>query len=224
MAAQVMVVGALKGGVGKSRFSVLSALYLASLGYRVHLIDADTISQTTHKWRVRVEKAAAAAEKRGELVRPWPEAVTISRHPFDDIDDHIGEKVETVDHLIADIGGGLRSVLEAALRRAHRLVVPIGADPSETEQMPATWRSAKAAARDSVVGGFEPFVVLSRTDHGTSLPREARAELEDEYPLCDTELRKNVLYQRAYGTLPTDFLHVPAVLEEIGLLEKGRAA
>ncbi|MFD7509999.1 ParA family protein [Streptomyces sp. NPDC059853] len=223
MAAQVLVVGALKGGVAKSRFSVLSALYLASLGYRVHLIDADTISQTTHKWQRRVKKAVAAAEETGERVRPWPETVTVSRHPFDDIDDHIGEKQEGVDHLIADVGGGLRSVFESALRRAHRLVVPIGADSSETEQMPATWQSAKAAARDSVVGGFEAFVLLSRTDHGTTLPREAREELAGAYPLCDNELRKNVAYQRAYGTVPTDFLHVPAVLEEIGLL-KGRAA
>jgi cellulose biosynthesis protein BcsQ len=221
MAAQVLVVGALKGGVGKSRLAVLTALYLASRGYRVHLIDADTISQTTYKWMQRVQKVAKAAAETGELARGWPASVTVSRHPFDDIDDHIAEHAEAVDYVIADVGGGLRSVFEAALRRAHRLVVPIGADPSETEQMPATWQSAKAAARDSAVGGFEAFVVLSRTDHNTSLPREAREELEDGYPLCEAELVKRVAYQRAYGTVPVDFLDVPAVLDEIGLVGVG---
>jgi cellulose biosynthesis protein BcsQ len=208
VAAQVIVVGALKGGVGKSRLAVMMALYLASLGRSVHLIDGDTISQTTWKWHRRAAKADG-----------WPAAVAVARHPFDDIDEHIDEHAVDVDYVVADIGGGQRSVFEAALTRAHRLLVPIGADPSEAEQLPATWTSAKDAASRSVVGGFEAYVVLSRTDHQTTLPREAREQLADQYPLCDTELVKRVAYQRAYPTVPTDFLDVPVLLDEIGLVK-----
>lgn len=212
VAAQVTVVGALKGGVGKSRLAVFTALYLASLGRTVHLIDADTVSQTTHRWH--------QVAKRLPEQKRWPRAVSVGRHPFEDIDEHIDEHVDEVDEVVVDIGGGNRVVLEAALTRAHRLLVPIGADPSETVQLPATWKSAKQAAADSRVGGFEAFVVLSRTDHNTTLPREAREELQDKYPLCDTELVKRVAYQRAYGTVPTDYLDVPGLLVETGVIKE----
>lgn len=212
MVAQVIVVGALKGGVGKSRLSVLMALYLESLGRSVHLIDGDTISQTTWKWHRKAAKT--------ETGKRWPEGVSVARHPFDDVDEHIDEHAADVDYVVADIGGGQRSVFEAALTRAHRLLVPIGADPSETEQLPGTWASAKAAAGRSVVGGFEAYVVLSRTDHQTTLPGEAREQLADQYPLCDTELLKRVAYQRAYATVPASFLDVPKLLDEIGLETK----
>jgi chromosome partitioning protein len=208
VAAQVTVIGTLKGGVGKTRLAMMSALYLASRGRSVHVIDGDTVSQTAYDWQKDAKRAGLT----------WP--ITVVRHPFADVDEYIDSVAGDVDHVLADIGGGNPTVFEAALTRAHRLLVPVGADPSETRKLPATWKSAGNAASASTVGGFEAYVVLSRTDHNTSLPKEAREQLAGEYPLCDTELVKRVAYQRAYGQVPRDFLDVPELLAEVGLIEK----
>ena len=219
MAAQVTVIGTLKGGVGKTRLAMMSALYLASRGRSVHLIDGDTVSQTAYDWQKDAKAAFDKAKREGKPTGPaWP--ITVVRHPFADVDEYIDSVVGDVDHVIADIGGGNPTVFEAALTRAHRLLVPVGADPSETRKLPATWKSAGNAAAGSTVGGFAAYVVLSRTDHNTSLPKEAREQLADAYPLCDTELVKRVAYQRAYGQVPTDFLDVPELLAEVELIEK----
>jgi chromosome partitioning protein len=216
MSADVTVIGALKGGVGKTRLAVLAALYLASRGKSVHVIDGDTVSQTAYEWQKLARKAGF----------PWP--IEVTRHPMEDIDERIDELAADHDHVIADIGGGNRVTFEAALTRAKRLLVPIGADDSEMNRLPATWKSAKTAAEDSTVGGFGAYVVLSRTDHQTTLPREAREILtvtgKVRYPVCETELHKRVAYQRAFGRVPKDFLDVPRLLKEVGMFSETKAA
>ncbi|WP_198546044.1 ParA family protein [Actinacidiphila yeochonensis] len=224
MAAQVTVVGTLKGGVGKTRLAMMLAFYVASRGKSVRVVDGDTVSQTAYDWQRDAKRAWEKARTEGKAPGPgWPAGLEVVRHPFADVDEYIDGAVEEVDHVLADIGGGNPAVFEAALTRAHRLLVPVGADPSETRKLPATWKSAGNAAAGSTVGGFEAYVVLSRTDHRTSLPKEAREQLGGEYPLCDTELFKRVAYQRAYGQVPTDFLDVPDLAAEVGLIEKAVA-
>ncbi|MGW1980721.1 ParA family protein [Streptomyces sp. NPDC001889] len=221
--ASVTVVGLPKGGVGKTRLAMMSALYLAVREKRkVHVVDGDSTSQTAYAWQQHALKAG----------RDWP--ITVSRCPLIEIDEHIDDLRADNDEIIADVGGGNNAVFEAALTRAHRLLAPVGADPSETEKLPAAWKIAKLAAADNTVGGFEGYVVLSRTDHQTSLPREAREELTKGginpetgkarrvYPVCDTELVKRVAYQRAYKHVPRDFLDVPALLREVGMVSSRR--
>jgi chromosome partitioning protein len=220
----VIVVGTLKGGVGKTRLAMLMALFLAVVrGLKVHVIDGDTVSQTAHDWQQDTMRRDAQRQAENPAAAPlWPATVTVTRHPFDDIDAYIDSLVGTVDVIIADIGGGNRAVLEAALTRAKLFLAPVGADPSETRKLPATWKCARNAAVDSTVGGFKGYVVLSRTDHRTTLPADARAQLTsgpNPYPVCDTELRFGVAYQRAYATVPKDFLDVPALLAEVGVTE-----
>ncbi|WP_151775798.1 ParA family protein [Streptomyces abyssomicinicus] len=222
---EVDVYGALKGGVGKTRIAVLAALRQALVaGEDVHLVDGDRVSQTASDWRKDYERATG---------REFP--VTVTRHPFDDIDELISDLRGKHDRVIADIGGGDPAVFTAALTYAQRLVVPIGADPSEMRRLPSTWKAAQLAAADSAVGGFNAWVLLSRTDHGTTLPREYRELLTSGknpetgdalpvYPLLKAEMRKRVAYQRAYGTVPGEFYDVPSVLEEIGVIKTGAEA
>lgn len=230
--AEVDVFGALKGGVGKTRAAMLAALRLATVeGEDVHLIDGDSVSQTANDWHKDYERARrAAGEKAG--VKPFPIAVT--RHPFDDIDELVADLRGQHDRVIVDVGGGNPSVFAAALRYARRLVVPIGADPSEVRRLRSTWRAAQTAAADSEVGGFDAWVLLSRTDHQTTLPGEYREILTSGrdpvtggelpvYPLLTAEMRKRVAYQRAYATVPTDFLDVPDVLREVGMIKSEEA-
>ncbi|MFJ2015582.1 hypothetical protein ACIQJ8_35760 [Streptomyces globisporus] len=216
---EVDVVGALKGGVGKTRLAMLAALYLATVrGEDVHYIDGDSVSQTGNDW------AKDYARQTGGR---FP--VKVTRHPFDDVDELVDDLRRLHDRVIVDVGGGNPSVFTAALRYARRLVVPIGADPSEARRLRSTWKAAQTAAGDSAVGGFDAWVLLSRTDHTTTLPGEYREILtsgRDEtsgaelpvYPLLTAEMRKRVAYQRAYGTVPADYLDVPAVMAEVGMI------
>lgn len=215
--ARVLVVGLLKGGTGKTKVAVLTALFLAVvLGRRVLLIDADSISQTTYDWYRACQRAGV-----------WPDGVRVLRHPFDDLDEVIDEHAGEVDDVVVDVGGGNRVVFEAALSRADKLISPVGADPSETDRLPATWRSAQAAAAASATG-FVAHVVLSRTDHGTTMPRECRAELTAaDYPVTETEIVKRVAYQRVYKNVPTTrrgYLDVPTLLAEVGIITEQEAA
>ncbi|MGW3297655.1 hypothetical protein ACWC9S_27180 [Streptomyces xiamenensis] len=218
MAGHVLVVGMLKGGVGKTRLAVLAALYLAQVHKRrVKLFDGDTVSQTAWYWYQDAQKEKGVT---------WPELVDVVRHPFPDINDEIEKAREQYDHVVCDIGGGNPSVFSSALEWANRLVVPIGADRSEIRRLKQTWKEAAAAGRGSSVGGFEAWVVLAKTDRRNRLPRDAREILlgrdgEPVYPLCDTEMRDLVDYSRAYPFVPTDFLDVPALLEEIGVIPAG---
>lgn len=225
MAGEVDVYGALKGGVGKTRIAVLAALRQAVVaGEDVHLVDGDRVSQTASDWRKDYERATG---------KEFP--VKVTRHPFDDIDELIADLRGKHDRVIADIGGGDPAVFSAALVHARRLVVPIGADPSEVRRLRATWRAAQMAAAESEVGGFDAWVLLSRTDHTTTLPREYReiltsgkhpqtGEETPVYPLLQAEMRKRVAYQRAYATVPDTFYDVPTVLEEIGVIQAGTEA
>ncbi|WP_097870343.1 ParA family protein [Streptomyces sp. rh34] len=216
---EVDVVGALKGGVGKTRFAMLAALYLATIeGEDVAYVDGDSVSQTGNDW---------AKDYARETGKPFP--VKVTRHPFDDVDELAADLRRQHRRVIIDVGGGNPAVFAAALTHAKRLVVPIGADPSEIRRLRVTWKAAQMAAAESEVGGFDAWVLLSRTDHSTSLPGEYRTILtagRDEatgrelpvYPLLAAEMRKRVAYQRAYSTVPGDFLDVPKVMSEVGMI------
>ncbi|MFF7366045.1 hypothetical protein [Streptomyces sp. NPDC008125] len=215
----VDVVGALKGGVGKTRLAMLAALYLATVeGEDVHYVDGDSVSQTGNDWYRDYERATG---------KTFP--VRVTRHPFDDVDELVADLRAKHDRVIVDVGGGNASVFAAALTYANRLIVPIGADPSEIRRLRATWRAAQMAGAESAVGGFDASVLLSRTDHSTTLPGEYRDMLTSGrdaatgaelpvYPLLTAEMRRRVAYQRSYATVPVDYLDVPAVLAETGIL------
>ncbi|MFJ1894476.1 ParA family protein [Streptomyces sp. NPDC088170] len=217
---EVDVVGALKGGVGKTRFAMLAALRLATVdGEDVHYIDGDSVSQTGNDWLKDYER---------ETGKTFP--IKVTRHPFDDLDELVADLRGKHDRIIIDVGGGNPGVFAAALVHARKLIVPIGADPSEVRRLRSTWKAAQTASADSEVGGFDAWVLLSRTDHATTLPGEYREMLTSGrdaasgaelpvYPLLTAEMRKRVAYQRAYKTVPTDFLDVPSVMAEVGMIQ-----
>ncbi|GAB2778251.1 P-loop NTPase family protein [Streptomyces daliensis] len=225
--AEVDVVGALKGGTGKTRLAMLMAILMAVRRKEsVLYVEGDTVSQTGSHWDKDLKRAVAAG------IAPAPLPVTVRRHPFDDIDEFLDEERASGewDRIVCDIGGGNPGVFSAALTRAKRLYVPIGADPSEVRNLAGTWRAARLAGAESVVGGFDAWVVLSRTAKRSRLRRQYREMLTAGtwqgqtvpiYPVTETELVRRVAYQEAYGTVPTDFLDVPALMVETGVLEKG---
>ena len=78
---EVDVVGTLKGGVGKTRLAMLYALYMATVrNENVHLICADSVSQTASDWRKDYER------EHGKDSFP----VKVTRYPLPEIADYLG--------------------------------------------------------------------------------------------------------------------------------------
>jgi cellulose biosynthesis protein BcsQ len=199
---EIFAVGALKGGTGKTRLAMLIALILAVVfGKRVAYFDADSASQTSSKW-----PAKAKARK-----FVWP--FEVIRHPFETLDEEI-DKVRSrgdVDYIIIDVGGGNVAAFLAAVRRTHKLIVPLCPDEGDLEQAPQTREAAFMAAARNTVGGCVMYYVLSRCENSRD-KTDAREQLLSEdpevngkdgaYPLLDTDIPMLVAYKRAYGRIP----------------------
>lgn len=196
----VYVVGALKGGTGKTRLAMLIALVLAVVfGKRIVFFDADSASQTSSKWPLK-------AQQRGYT---WP--FEVIRHPFETLDERIDEVRARgdVDYIIVDVGGGNVGAFLAAVRRAHKLLVPLCPDEGDLEQAPQTREAALMAAGRNTVGGCFMYYVLSRCENSRDKV-DARMQLLDEehngedgpYPLLDTDIPMLVAYKRAFGRIP----------------------
>lgn len=198
--AKVYAVGALKGGTGKTRLAMLIALILAVVfGKRIVYFDADSASQTSSNWPLK-------ATKRGFK---WP--FEVIRHPFETLDEEV-DKVRArgnVDYIIIDVGGGNVAAFLAAVRRAHKLIVPLCPDEGDLEQAPKTREAAFMAAARNTVGGCFMYYVLSRCENSRDKV-DAREQLLDEvhngpdgpYPLLDTDIPMLVAYKRAFGRIP----------------------
>ncbi|MER7688695.1 ParA family protein [Streptomyces sp. NPDC097610] len=218
---RVYVVGMLKGGVGKTRLSMLIAFFLAMLGFRVVFIDADSTSQSSHGWKTRVE--GAKKELPFEMVA----------YPLDDLDRKIDEYRNRgdVDYVICDIGGGNTNAFMAAVRRASKLIIPIGADQSEVDRLAPTRLAALGAAAMSTVGGCEIYVTFNRIDRRRKKADKFREQLEKPdteggaYPLCGTEIPQLAAYADAYGQLidyfdfEREFEMLDYLLHETGIWE-----
>lgn len=223
----VYVVGTLKGGVGKTRLSMLIAFFLTMLGFRVVFIDADSTSQSSSTWQKRVRST-----KRPDGT-PQEMPFEVIPYPLDDLDAKIDEIRERgdVDYIICDIGGGNSTAFQAAIRRAHKLLMPIGADQSEVDRLGPTRSSALGASALSTVGGCQMFVAFNRIDRRRKQANKFRPHLENPnqehgpYPLCFTEIPQLSPYADAYGTLvesfdfKNDFVNLDYLLHETGMWE-----
>lgn len=199
---QIYAVGALKGGTGKTRLAMLIALILAVVfGKRIVYFDADSASQTSSKW-------PGKAKQRGFT---WP--FEVIRHPFETLDEEI-DKVRArgnVDCIVIDVGGGNVAAFLAAVRRTHKLIVPLCPDEGDLEQAPQTREAALMAAARNTVGGCVMYYVLSRCENSRD-KIDAREQLTNDdpawngpdgaYPLLDTDIPMLVAYKRAYGRIP----------------------
>lgn len=199
---QIFAVGALKGGTGKTRLAMLIALVLAVVfGKRIVYFDADSASQTSSKW-----PGKAIARK-----FVWP--FEVIRHPFETLDEEI-DKVRArgdVDYIIIDVGGGNVAAFLAAVRRTHKLIVPLCPDEGDLEQAPQTREAAFMAAARNTVGGCVMYYVLSRCEVSRDKTDAREQLLSDDpkvngedgaYPLLDTDIPMLVAYKRAYGRIP----------------------
>lgn len=196
----VYVIGALKGGTGKTRLAMLIALILRTVfNRRVVVFDADSASQTSSSWPVKARQ------------REYGWDIPVKRHPFDTLAEEIDKVTASgeADIVLVDVGGGNVAAFQAAVKRATKLLVPLCPDEGDLEQAPKTRDAALMAASRNTAGGCEMFYVLSRCENSRDKV-EAREMLLSEtlhgkdgpYPLLDTDIPMLVAYKRAFGRIP----------------------
>lgn len=197
---KIYAVGALKGGTGKSRIAMLIALMLHSVfGLRVVVFDADSGSQTSSNWPLKAR------------ARSYPWNLEVIRHPFDTLHEEI-DKVAArgdVDCIVVDVGGGNVGAFQSAVRRAHKLLVPLCPDEGDLEQAPKT-RDAALMAATLNPHGCAFYYVLSRCENSRDradsrnilLWDDPDDEHQEPYPLVDTDIPQRTAYKRAFGRIP----------------------
>ncbi|MFE0472451.1 hypothetical protein ACFW2V_12640 [Streptomyces sp. NPDC058947] len=196
----VFVVGALKGGTGKTRLAMLMALMLRVVfKRRVMVFDADSGSQTSSNWPAKA------------MQRRYPWDIKVERHPFDTLHEEIDKAVAQgdLDYIIVDVGGGNIGAFQSAVRRAHKLLVPLCPDEGDLEQAPKT-RDAALMAATLNPHGCAFYYVLSRCENSRDkvdsrailLWDDPENEKQEPYPLLDTDIPMLTAYKRAFGRIP----------------------
>ncbi|MET7303588.1 ParA family protein [Embleya sp. NPDC005575] len=200
---RTVVVGLLKGGTGKTTTAWFIALWYALQGYKVKLLDADPVSQTAYSWYVK-------ARKRGYTV-----PIEVERYPYADIATYIDTCLEDHDVVVVDVGGGSPDLLMDAVSRAQLVVLPVSPAEADEERVPATLQAAEAGAGRNP-GQVLATIVLTKADHRTSLPAEARKELTDaNLPLAKTEISAWTHYIRAMGHIPSGLAEYEDLMIEL---------
>ncbi len=191
-----LVIGNVKGGVGKSLLATCLSVAFAELGRKVFLIDADIGQNTTQEWIERRERGRVAGGK-----------CTLA-----DIGKTIAAAAnKSADMVIVDLGGRDDAALKSVLELAHLVLIPAQPSMPDLQATNRFIRIAKAA-------GAAWSVVLTRVKREDS----ARArEYVDQYAaagkIAPVHIGDRVSYQDAYlhGRGVTEFLPASAAASEI---------
>lgn len=219
----IYAVGGLKGGVGKTTFSIFLAMYWAMRGLRVLIVDADPISSTAFDWH---ESAKAAAVQ--GLGAPVP--FDLEPCPSDQLDRILAARWLDYDVVVVDCGGESAGVWSSAVRICDHFVVVVGPKKAEVKKVKGTFD----AAVDSIVkaGRAEdvtPHVVLTRVksarDKGDQPHNQTMRNLllDKNMPLLGHEIPDLVEYEDACDTVPTRLGHYAAVFDEMHEIHEGVA-
>ncbi|MGW6412209.1 hypothetical protein ACWF95_34150 [Streptomyces vinaceus] len=220
----VTVVACLKGGSTKTTSTNYLAFVRALKRKRakgrqskVKVLDADTVSQTTHDW-FKQAKADGL---------PYP--LDVERYPFEDLGEYLAELRAEGWDVLADIGGGNVTLFHKALPQADRLVVPLSPSNFDTRRLAPTFEEASKVFDEHARGGFAVHILLSRkiSDKQSREAREKIAELSfrgEPLPVLDTEVEQLIEYTRQLGKIPKNLDEYTAVWDEMMRREAQRRA
>ena len=191
MSATVILVGCLKGGVGKTKTSMFVGQDLADRGHEVLIVDADPGTQGVAGWVQTLIRDHKGYELPWQ-VRQWARECGL-----------LGMWVPQqaadceADYVVLDVGAEIPDVLQYAAMLADHVVIPIGTHQDELDRLSATLTAIQGGARPGVV----PRVLLTRVDAiGVGAARAVREALDSSgVTVCRTEIARNKgLYDR-YG-------------------------
>lgn len=200
----IVVIGCLKGGVGKSTSAFFLAAYFAHVhGLRVLIIDADPLSQTSYSWYRALKKAGVN----------WP--FDLISFPSKHVGDCIEDNQANYDVVIVDTGGENEDIFKAAVRKCHELIIAAAPTDADLERVPPTFTAATEAAA-GVTHQIRVRVLLTKVPPLPSLEgKEARTNLaKGEYDVFTNQATNWKWYRQAVrSTNPLDDL---AEYQDIG--------
>ncbi|MGW0844196.1 ParA family protein [Streptomyces sp. NPDC002787] len=203
-----IVVGGLKGGVGKSTLAMFLALYYYLVhGLKVLVVDADPSSQTCFDWH-------ETAKKKGGL----PFDLEVWSNP------QVGRLIETrateYDIVIVDCGGDNDAIFKAAVAVADYVLVVASPRKAEMRRIHATLVAAVQGAKDAARKGIPVRVLFTRVKNARVAHNKAMRDklMEAGLPLMTAEVPDLVEYEDAVTEIPTEVGHYKDVAEEMGLV------
>ena len=174
-----LVVGALKGGTGKTTTAVLLALQLARDAPTV-LIDGDGQGSAC-TWARLAEET-------------WPVELTVVSWV-----ERMTMPPAWGGHVVVDLGPGNPARLRTALRHADTALIPIGSRRADVVQLGETVRTVEDVA------AHQPLAwacMLTMVRLSTKAAREAPAVIERDYPLLRSVVPLSESIAAAFGTVP----------------------
>lgn len=193
----IVVVGNVKGGVGKTTTAVFVAAGLTHHG-RVVLVDADPRSSAVD-WA-----AAAGSEGLG-----FP----VVRHATADLGRRVQQLADGADHVVIDTPPELEGVIRSALHVADLLLVPLGTTPMEVRRLRATLDIVADVAGQG--RDFAWLALFTRVRRTTSARLAREMFAEREIPLMTAEIPLAERFALAYGQRPTSLYEYGAVVDEL---------
>lgn len=170
----------LKGGVGKSTVSQNMAVYFATEGVKVCIVDTDFEQQTSMKW----------VEQRGDR-QPRVPVFAISEKA---LSTNLSELKETYQLIVIDGTPALSTLASRILLESNLVIVPItptGFDLWSFEKFLERYNDIKARRQDTLTA----HLVLNRYKK-TSFHKGAEEAVKDfEIPVLNTRLGDRMAYQ-----------------------------
>jgi chromosome partitioning protein len=183
----ILMIGGIKGGTGKSTLATNLAVYCASGGADVLLLDVDP-QATAYKWALRRQENHPDA--------PPVKTAQASGRVFDVIRD-VANRYE---HIVIDSGGHASDAMKSAMLAAHKVFVPLRPSQADLEtvgEMTAILSDVKA-----LNGALQASFLLSMVSTNPSVTeaQEARLALANVpgFTLSKHLIRDRKIYRDAF--------------------------
>lgn len=208
---RVIVVGGLKGGIGKSTLAMFTALVYAQIyQQRVLYVDADPASQTGYDWH---KLARAAGTPLPIDIEPWPTA-------------QVGELVldrtpGRYDVVVIDCGGDSDAILSSAVEVCHFALLATSPLKADLRRVAPTFKAVVEAARRADRPDIEANVVFVKAANQRMRRNELmKAQTAERLPVLDAQVSyREAQYADAFGRgtpARADLDEVHAIVKEIG--------
>ena len=209
---RVIVVGGLKGGIGKSTLAMFTALVFAIIyGKRVLYVDADPASQTGYDWH---KLARAGGVPLPFDIEPWPTA-------------QVGELVVDrtpgrYDVVVVDCGGDSDAILSSAVEIGEFVLLATTPNKADLRRIAPTFKSAvEAARRAGRASEIDASVVFTKA--ANQRPRrnaQRKEQTAERLPVLENQVSyREAQYADAFGEgapKRSDLEEVHAIVKEIG--------
>jgi chromosome partitioning protein len=208
---RVIVVGGLKGGIGKSTLAMFTAfVYAIIYGKRVLFVDADPSSQTGYDWW---SLAKRAGEPLPFDIETWPHAK---------VGDMVADRTPgKYDIVVIDCGGDSDAILSSAVEVCHFALLATSPLKADLRRVAPTFKAVVEAARRADRGDIEANVVFVKAANQRTRRNETmKAQTAERLPVLEAQVSyREAQYADAFGrgTPPAaDLDEVHAIVKEIG--------